>query len=48
MKRWYTDANMEEAIRLLVLCERALAGRGDVDFLFRQVRSFLSEAMTNA
>jgi hypothetical protein len=48
MKRWWTDANMEEAIRLLVLCERALAGREDVEFLYRQVRLFLSESMSNA
>jgi hypothetical protein len=48
MNRWWTDANMEEAIRLLVLCERALAGREDVDFLYRQVRLFLSESMSNA
>jgi len=44
-RRWWTDANMEEAIRLLVLCERALAGREDVSFLFRQVRAFLSEGL---
>jgi len=48
MNRWWTDANMEEAIRLLVLCERALAGREDVDFLYRQIRLFLSESMSNA
>lgn len=48
MDRWWTDAQMEEAIRLLVLCERALVGREEAAFLFRQVRSFLSERLTNA
>lgn len=39
----WTDRMMEEAIRLLVLCEKALAGRADVDFLARQVKRFLDE-----
>ena len=39
----WTDRMVEEAIRLLVLCEKALAGKPDVDFVVRQVRKFLDE-----
>lgn len=39
----WTDRMMEEAIRLLVLCEKALSGSADVQFLARQVRKFLDE-----